>query len=91
MRLRYKEARRNGAYHIPGGKWGIWIVSGAGLVGCFITFTLGFIPPSGIEVGNLLKFDMILLGGLLLFCLPPIICARCGLALKIENNNLAKR
>lgn len=82
LRLRYKKADRSHAYHIPGGKWGIWIVSVLGLVGCLITFTLGFIPPSGIAVSNLLTFDRILLGGLLLFCLPPIICAGWALALK---------
>ncbi len=88
LRLRYKEASRNRSYHISGGKWGIWIVCIAGLVGCLITFILGFFPPSGIEVHNLLKFDMILLGGLLLFCLPPIICAKWTLASKkTENNN----
>jgi glutamate:GABA antiporter len=78
LRLRYKEASRSRAYHIPGGTWGIWIVSTAGLMGCFITFILGFFPPQGIEMSNLIKFDLILLGGLLLFCLPPIICARVG-------------
>lgn len=92
LRLRYKEASRNRAYHIPGGTWGIWIVSTAGLMGCFITFILGFFPPKGIEVSNLFKFDLILIGGLLLFCLPPIICAGWALALKrTENKNSFKK
>lgn len=75
LRLRYKEAERSRAYRIPGGEWGIWGVCIMGLVGCLITFILGFFPPSGIAVSNLIKFDKLLLGGLLLFCLPPIICA----------------
>ncbi|TLY48172.1 MAG: amino acid permease [Gammaproteobacteria bacterium] len=90
LQLRYKEADRSRAYHIPGGKWGIWTVCIMGLVGCLITFILGFFPPSGIAVSNLLKFDKILLAGLLLFCLPPFICAGWALALKkIEKNNQA--
>lgn len=88
LRLRYKEAEKSRVYRIPGGNWGIWIVTGAGLVGCLATFILGFFPPSGIEVGNLIKFDMILLCGILLFCLPPIVCSLWGLALrKTKNNN----
>jgi amino acid transporter len=88
LRLRYKEAEKNRVYRIPGGNWGIWIVTGAGLVGCLATFILGFFPPSGIEVGNLIKFDMILLCGILLFCLPPIVCSLWGLAVrKTKKNN----
>lgn len=88
LRLRYKEENRNRAYAIPGGKWGIWIVTVVGLVGCLLTFILGFFPPSGIEVHTLLKFDMLLLSGLFLFCLPPIIFSGWALALKkTENNN----
>lgn len=86
LRLRYKEPSRSRSYHIPGGQWGIWIVCMAGLVGCLITFILGFFPPSGIEVQNLLKFDLILLGGLFLFCLPPLICVGFPLTFKKEGN-----
>lgn len=84
LRLRYKEPNRNCSYHIPGGKWGIWIVCMAGIIGCLVTFILGFFPPTGIETHNLLKFDLILLSGLLLFCFPPLICAGCALAFKKE-------
>lgn len=88
LRLRYKEADRSRAYCIPGGKWGISIVCIMGLVGCLITFILGFFPPSGVAVNNLLKFDKILLGGLFLFCLPPIICVRWArVSKKTEKNN----
>ncbi|MFZ0219072.1 MAG: amino acid permease [Candidatus Aquirickettsiella sp.] len=87
LRLRYKEPSRTRTYHIPGGKWGIWIVCTAGLVGCLITFILGFFPPSDIQVHNLLNFHLILLGGLFLFCLPPIIYAGWTTLRKIENNN----
>lgn len=74
LRLRYKEANKERVYRIPGGKWGIWIITGLGLLGCVTTFILGFFPPAGIAVSNLIKFDLILLSGLLLFCLPPVLC-----------------
>lgn len=74
VRLRYKEGHKNRAYYIPGGKVSICLVSGMGLVGCVVTFILGFFPPAGVVVSNLIKFDSTLLVGLLLFCIPPILC-----------------
>lgn len=73
LRLRYKEAEQGRIYRIPGGKWGIWTVTGLGLLACVMTFILGFFPPAVIAVDNRVKFDMILLGGLLLFCLPAVL------------------
>ncbi|MFM2323116.1 MAG: putative amino acid antiporter [Pseudomonadota bacterium] len=72
LRLRYKEAGKDRVYRIPGGKWGIWLVTGLGLLACVATFVLGFFPPAVIAVDNRVKFDMILLGGLLFFCLPAV-------------------
>jgi glutamate:GABA antiporter len=71
LRLRYKEGRQTRVYRIPGGKLGIWIVTGFGLFACMATFVIGFFPPTGIAVGSVLKFDTILILGVLLFCLPP--------------------
>jgi amino acid transporter len=72
LRLRYKEAGKDRVYRIPGGKCGIWLVTGLGLLACVATFVLGFFPPAIIAVDNRVKFDMILLGGLLFFCLPAV-------------------
>ncbi len=88
LRLRYKEAKQSRVYRIPGGKWGIWVVTGLGLLACVTTFMLGFFPPTVIVVDNLVEFDRILLGGLLLFCLPAVLS---GVLLtdrsNSENNN----
>lgn len=73
LRLRYKEAEQSRVYRIPGGKWGIWIVTGLGLLACVTIFILGFFPPAVIGVDNRVEFDMVLLGGLLFFCLPAVL------------------
>lgn len=90
-RLRFKVTDRKYAYRIPGGHWGIGSVTVVGLIGCFLTFILGFFPPHGIKVHNLLKFDLILLSGLLLFCLPAVISRRWDLLPKkmsiMSNSN----
>lgn len=72
-RLRFKVTDRKRAYCIPGGNWGIGSVTVVGLTGCLLTLILGFFPPQGIKVHNLLKFDLILFSGLLLFCLPAVL------------------
>jgi amino acid transporter len=57
---------------IPGKKIGAHALSIAGLIGCFITFVVGFFPPSGINVGTTLHYVSIFGGGLVLMLLPLI-------------------
>jgi glutamate:GABA antiporter len=76
LRLRYKLSCQARVYRIPGGKIGIWLVTGLGIFACMASFIIGFFPPIGVTVGNLLKFDSILLVGILFFCLPPYFVAR---------------
>lgn len=73
LRLRYKERETIRAYHIPGGKFGIWLVCGMGILSCIFTFSLGFLPPPGIDIGNLTKFETTLIIGDILFCIPPLL------------------
>ncbi len=72
IRLRYSGAQddRKG-FVIPGGNWGMWLVAGAGLLGSTITFLIGFIPPSNIQIGSTARYELLLIGGLLVMCLPP--------------------
>ncbi len=76
LRLRYKESGITRVYRIPGGKFGIWLTTSLGLFACLATFFIGFFPPAGVKVGSFLKFDIILLLGILLFCLPPYLIDR---------------
>lgn len=73
IRLRYKADDTVRVYRIPGGKFGIWLVGSMGILSCIFTFTIGFFPPSGIEVGSLLRFETTLVAGAVLFALPPFI------------------
>ncbi|MES2998950.1 MAG: amino acid permease [Pseudomonadota bacterium] len=76
LRLRYKEGHQARIYRIPGGVVGIWLTTGLGLFACLATFIIGFFPPAGIAVDSFLKFDLILILGILLFCLPPYFIGR---------------
>ena len=61
------------AYKIPGGLFGLVLISSVGMLACIIAILLGFVPPESIDVGNIVKYESILIVGILLFCAPPFI------------------
>ncbi len=56
IRLRKLRALDRAFFHIPGGRRGLITVCGLGLLGCFLTLFVGFIPPTEINVGNTLHY-----------------------------------
>lgn len=68
--LRYKHADKPRAFSIPGGKLGMILTCGLGLIGCAITLIVGFFPPDGINVGTTLHYEMIFASGMLAMILP---------------------
>jgi putative glutamate/gamma-aminobutyrate antiporter len=71
IKLRYKKPDVKRPYRIPGGKAGIWIISGIGILSSFFTFIIGFFPPSQIETGNILFYVGFLILGVIIACLAP--------------------
>ncbi len=59
---------------IPGGKYGLIGTCLLGLSGCFITMTVGFIPPSSMDVGSLLHYELIFLSSIVMITTPVLIC-----------------
>ncbi|MCH9613667.1 MAG: Glutamate/gamma-aminobutyrate antiporter [Chlamydiia bacterium] len=74
--LRYKEPDMPRAYKIPFGNLGMWVVGGLGFLSCLFGIALGFIPPSQIDVGSILTYEAIIIGGMLIFCIPPFFLYR---------------
>jgi glutamate:GABA antiporter len=70
MVLKTKMKHQPNAFTIPGGKIGLFLVSALGLFGCLITLIVGFIPPSGINIGSVMHYEMMFCGGLLLMIIP---------------------
>lgn len=70
--LRFKEPDVARPYKIPGGKWGMCLVAGIAIASCIIAIGLGFIPPAQVEVGDTTIFVSILVGGIVLLCLPAL-------------------
>ena len=71
LRLRRKRPFVARAYQIPGGNIGIVLVCGVGLLTCLAAIAIGFLPPDQIHITSLIKYEGILVVGLLLFCGTP--------------------
>ncbi len=76
IRLRYKHAHIKRAFHIPGGHFGIWLVGGVGIITCIGAIILGFLPPEHISIGGVVKYETILIAGVIVCCLLPFVLYR---------------
>lgn len=76
IKLRYKRPEVERAYKIPGGNWGMWIISGVGILGCLLSMIIGFFPPSQISTGNYSFYLGFLILGMVITCLAPFIILR---------------
>lgn len=73
IKLRLAEPYHHRPFQIPGGLIGMLFVAGIGIIGVCATMVVSFIPPEGINVGSLSRYELTLIGGLILMCLPPFI------------------
>ncbi len=75
--LRHKEPNTPRSFRIPGGKFGMWVVAGLGLLGSLLAFCFSFIPPSQIPVGSPAMYVGVLLIGAVIFVGIPLIIYAC--------------
>ena len=77
IRLRYKTTERpQNAYWIPGGKIGIWLVSGLGLLSCFAGLIISFMLPATVKTGHVFTYEATLIIGIIIFALPPLLMSK---------------
>jgi glutamate:GABA antiporter len=69
---RYKFPAQQRTFTIPGGTFGIWLVTLLGLGGCLITLIVGFFPPQGMNVGGVMHYETIFGCGILAMILPIV-------------------
>jgi amino acid transporter len=75
IKLRLVEPNHPRPFKIPGGIWGVIFVSGIGIVGVCTTLVVSFIPPEGINIGSMARYELTLIIGLLVMCSPPFLSA----------------
>ncbi len=64
--LRYKKPQVKRGYKIPGGKLGVWIIAGTGLLTSLFGIAIAFYPPDQIDVGKIWVYELVLIGGVLI-------------------------
>ncbi len=73
IKLRYKRPEVERTYTIPGGRAGIWIVGGVGLIAALFTLIFGFLPPEHIGTQYEGVYTLSLILAVLLACFVPSI------------------
>lgn len=73
IRLRYTRPQVVRAYQVPGGKVGMWIISGLGMITSLCALVVGFVPPAQLDVGNLIFYESFLIVGLVVSSAIPFI------------------
>lgn len=68
--LRNKMKYNAKLFSIPGKQSGILIVSILGLIGCAITLFVGFIPPSTLDIGSMVRYEVIFCAGMVIMIAP---------------------
>ncbi|MCH9756356.1 MAG: APC family permease [Gammaproteobacteria bacterium] len=71
--LRIKAPHKTGSFRVPGGMPGLLFVSGLGLVGVLTTLGVSFMPPEGIDVGGIMRYEITLITGLIAMAVPPLV------------------
>jgi amino acid transporter len=71
--LRYNRPDVERAFTVPGKKWGMWFVSGIGIVSSIFCIVFGFFPPTQIDTGDVLQYELIQVMGIVTFCLAPFV------------------
>lgn len=73
IRLRYIAPEQTRTFRVPGGNIGMWIAGLLGIITCVATLVIGFLPPPQINVGHIATYEALLIGGLVIFSLPPFL------------------
>jgi len=60
-------------YRIPGKKLGIWVVCLLGGCSSLIVMILGFIPTEQIKTQSILRYELMLIGGMAIACILPFL------------------
>jgi amino acid transporter len=65
IKLRYSQSNAKRAFKIPGGKIGMWIIGGWGIISMIIIFVLALMPPeqANVESISLVAFEALMIVG----------------------------
>lgn len=73
IKLRFKFPEHRGSFRIGRGNLGLLIFACMGIIGVLTTLGVSFIPPEGVNIGSVFRYETSLIVGLILMCSPPLI------------------
>lgn len=77
IKLRYSQPDKARPYRVPGGKFGMWIVSGVAFLTALFAIVVGFIPTSGVRAAGtehvILYVGFLLFGSLFFMAVPLVL------------------
>jgi amino acid transporter len=73
IKLRYSSPDTPRKFRVPGGKLGMWLVAGWGLVSMGFVFVIAMVPPSQIPEGTPLTYEVFLVVGTAIVVAVPFI------------------
>ena len=76
IKLRYSQPEKARPYRVPGGKFGMWIVSGIAFLTALFAIVVGFIPTADVRaagIGHVILYVGFLFFGSLFFMAIPIV------------------
>ena len=76
IKLRYSQPDTERAYRIPGGRIGVWVVGGAGILACAFAFVCGFFPPgdwAAWTTAERIQYYVTMSVGFLVLTAPPFV------------------
>lgn len=74
--LKFKRPDVKRTYEVPGGKAGMVIIAGLGLLAALFAIVVGFFPPSQLTLGSPAFYVIFLFVGSLVFVLAPLVIHR---------------
>lgn len=75
LTLRYTQPHTKRPYKVPGGKFGIWLITCIGILSCFFGFWIVFIPPAQLDTGDRCTYQLMLGISFAILALLPVIMA----------------
>jgi amino acid transporter len=75
IRLRYSQPDRPRKFRIPGGKTGMWLMAGWGLLAAVFIFVISLLPPTQVKE-NPVPFELFMIIGTVAVSLIPLLIYR---------------
>lgn len=73
IRLRRTQPQKTRGFKVPGGKAGMIVVCGLGIIGALLALVLSFLPPKQISVGSPVVYVGIIAVGVAVFVAIPLV------------------